>query len=92
MNMKEMDTIARIQVASDLTGALRHATIIEGLINARYTARNIADMNQIITRHENWLHEHLARVASMLGLALVDKAGLEPDTNTNTETEAHNEG
>ena len=73
MNMREMDLIGRIEMVTDLTGALRHATIIDALVSARYVADDPKNMNDIITRHENWLNFKLAQIADMLGLALVDK-------------------
>jgi hypothetical protein len=71
-----MDIIGRIELGSELGSALRHAHIIDALVSARYTADDPKSMNDIITRHENGLADNLAKIASMLGLALVDKAVL----------------
>ena len=74
MNMREMDIIGRIELGSELGSALRHAHIIDALVGARYVADDPKSINDITTRHENGLADSLAKIADMLGLALVDKA------------------
>ena len=85
--MAELDIIARIELITDLQGALRHATIIDSLVSCKHVADDLTTMYAIIARHENWLTEHLARVASALNLALVDNAVLAMGTEADVVNE-----
>ena len=91
MKIVELDIIARIELITDLQGALRHATIVDSLVNCKYVADDLTTMNGIIARHENWLTKHLARVASALNLALVDNAVLAMGTEADVVNEAAHE-
>jgi hypothetical protein len=74
MNMREMDLIGRIDVVTGLQNAIRHAHAIDALVQARHTVSQREGLNRRLVIHDNHMHDHLARVADMLGLALVKKA------------------
>ena len=87
MKVAELDIIARIELITDLQGASRHATIVDSLVSCKHVADDLTTMNGIIARHETWLTEHLARVASALNLALVDNAVLATGTGADVVNE-----
>ena len=77
MNMREMDLIGRITLTAEIGSMLRHAHMIEAYINTGEPANGDTLTGQMLTFHESHLTDDLAKIASMLGLALVDKAVVE---------------
>ena len=76
MKMREMDLIGRITLTTEIGSMHRHAHMIEAYINTGQETDGNTVIGQMLTFHESHLTDCLAKIASMLGLALVDKAVL----------------
>jgi len=75
MNMREMDSMERIKLWNTLETATRYAHNIDALMDAVLYADESKEMLvRMIASRETILRSKLAQIASMLGLALVDKA------------------
>lgn len=78
MNMREMDSMERMKFWNMLETATRYAHGIDTLMDAKMYADESKDMLvRMIASRETILRSKLAQIASMLGLALVDKTVVE---------------
>lgn len=76
MNMREMDSMERMKFWHMLETATRYAHGIDTLMDAKMYAESKDMLVRMIASRETILRSKLAQIASMLGLALVDKAVL----------------
>lgn len=80
MNMRDMELIPRITLTSEIVGMLRHAHMVEAYRNTGTSTNDGTVVGRLLFYHDSELVASLAKLADMLGLALVDKAGAEADT------------
>ena len=77
MNMREMDTVTRVTFCNSIRIAAQYATEIDGMLDMLLYGRTSEPVGAFIERRESVMMRELAIVADRLGLALVDKAGVE---------------
>jgi len=87
MNMRDMELIPRITLTSEIMGMLRHAHMVEAYRNTGTSTNDGTVVGGLLFYHDSELVASLAKLADMLGLALVEKAVLEPDTALLAERE-----
>lgn len=74
MNMRDMELIPRITLTSEIMGMLRHAHMVEAYRNTGTSTNDGTVVGRLLFYHDSELVASLAKLADMLGLALVEKA------------------